>query len=188
MALSRINSSMIGAGDVSNTEHAYLNSVTSNVQTQIDGVGGGKILQVKISNALSSQAGNSTQTLVDTGMTVDITPASASNKIFISASFTARHTLSSANYAAGVLATLLRGSTELCSQNVLRDEPTGTNIHTFYWPMNFSFLDSPSTTSSTTYKIQFAKAGSYTYSTWVPAAGQSFAYNHARIVVMEVEG
>ena len=39
MALSRINSSMIGAGDVSNTEHAYLNSVTSNVQTQIDGAG-----------------------------------------------------------------------------------------------------------------------------------------------------
>ena len=39
MALSRINSSMVGAGDVSNTEHAYLNSVTSNVQTQIDGAG-----------------------------------------------------------------------------------------------------------------------------------------------------
>ena len=39
MALSRINSSMVGAGDVSNTEHAYLNSVTSNVQTQIDEVG-----------------------------------------------------------------------------------------------------------------------------------------------------
>tara|TARA_R100001463_G_scaffold119545_1_gene175438 strand:+ start:781 stop:1422 length:642 start_codon:yes stop_codon:yes gene_type:complete len=37
MALSRINSSMIGAGDVSNTEHAYLNSVSSNVQTQIEG-------------------------------------------------------------------------------------------------------------------------------------------------------
>jgi hypothetical protein len=38
MALSRINSSMIGAGDVSNTEHAYLNSVSSNVQTQINAV------------------------------------------------------------------------------------------------------------------------------------------------------
>ena len=42
MALSRINSSMIGAGDVSNDEHSYLNSVTSNVQTQIDGAGGNK--------------------------------------------------------------------------------------------------------------------------------------------------
>ena len=41
MALSRVNSKMVGAGDVSNAEHAYLNSVTSNVQTQIDGAGGG---------------------------------------------------------------------------------------------------------------------------------------------------
>ncbi len=39
MALSRINSNMVGAGDVSNTEHAYLNSISSNVQTQIAGAG-----------------------------------------------------------------------------------------------------------------------------------------------------
>ena len=35
-----IDSVKIGAGDVSNTEHAFLNSVTSNVQTQISGAGG----------------------------------------------------------------------------------------------------------------------------------------------------
>jgi len=35
MAINKINSNMIGAGDVSNAEHAYLNSVTSNIQTQI---------------------------------------------------------------------------------------------------------------------------------------------------------
>jgi|21_taG_2_1085346.scaffolds.fasta_scaffold00546_11 hypothetical protein len=35
-----IDSAKIGAGDVSNSEHAFLNSVTSNVQTQIDGAGG----------------------------------------------------------------------------------------------------------------------------------------------------
>jgi hypothetical protein len=34
-----IDSAKIGAGDVSNSEHAFLNSVTSNVQTQIDGAG-----------------------------------------------------------------------------------------------------------------------------------------------------
>ena len=37
MALSRVNSKMVGAGDVSNAEHAYLNSISSNVQTQITG-------------------------------------------------------------------------------------------------------------------------------------------------------
>jgi len=35
-----IDSAKIGAGDVSNTEHAYLNSVSSNVQTQIAAAGG----------------------------------------------------------------------------------------------------------------------------------------------------
>ena len=35
-----IDSAKIGAGDVSNTEHAYLNSVSSNVQTQISAAGG----------------------------------------------------------------------------------------------------------------------------------------------------
>ena len=35
MALSRVNSKMVGAGDVSNAEHAYLNSVSSNIQTQV---------------------------------------------------------------------------------------------------------------------------------------------------------
>ena len=34
-----IDSAKIGAGDVSNTEHAYLNSISSNVQTQIAGAG-----------------------------------------------------------------------------------------------------------------------------------------------------
>ena len=34
-----IDSAKIGAGDVSNTEHAFLNSISSNVQTQIAGAG-----------------------------------------------------------------------------------------------------------------------------------------------------
>jgi hypothetical protein len=37
---SLIPSPMIGAGDVSNTEHAFLNSLSSNVQTQIAAAGG----------------------------------------------------------------------------------------------------------------------------------------------------
>ena len=36
-----VDSAKIGAGDVSNAEHAYLNSVSSNVQTQISAAGGG---------------------------------------------------------------------------------------------------------------------------------------------------
>ena len=35
-----IDSAKIGAGDVSNTEHAYLNSISSNIQTQVSAAGG----------------------------------------------------------------------------------------------------------------------------------------------------
>jgi len=40
MSTTRIPSDMVGAGDVSDTEHAYLNSLTANVQTAIDAAGG----------------------------------------------------------------------------------------------------------------------------------------------------
>ena len=39
MAISRINSRMVGDGSVDNTEHGYLDGATSNVQTQLSGAG-----------------------------------------------------------------------------------------------------------------------------------------------------
>ena len=45
-----IDSVKIGAGDVSNTEHAYLNSISSNVQTQIAGVGAGVTLGTTVAS------------------------------------------------------------------------------------------------------------------------------------------
>ena len=66
MALSRINSSMIGAGDVSNTEHAYLNSVSSNVQTQIDGAGVADVkFQARNSSTDSNVTGNTGTPTID---------------------------------------------------------------------------------------------------------------------------
>ena len=88
MALSRINSSMIGAGDVSNTEHAYLNSVSSNVQTQIDGAG---VTDVKFlaqpSGLLSNVTGNGT-----TYSVVFATERFDTGADFSSATFTAPET------------------------------------------------------------------------------------------------
>ena len=88
MALSRINSSMIGAGDVSNTEHAYLNSVSSNVQTQIDGAG---VTDVKFlaqpSGLLSNVTGDGT-----TYSVVFATERFDTGTDFSSATFTAPET------------------------------------------------------------------------------------------------
>ena len=102
MALSRINSSMIGAGDVSNTEHAYLNSLTSNVQTQFAGTG--KVLQAVsgLDGALATASSNSfpeddtifQNTEGDEVMYLAITPASASSTLYIFLNMFASHSAS----------------------------------------------------------------------------------------------
>jgi len=66
---SLIPSPMIGAGDVSNAEHAFLNSVTSNVQTQISAAGGGYTSEALVS--------------LTSGATKDITIASGVTSIVI---------------------------------------------------------------------------------------------------------
>ena len=70
MALSRVNSKMVGAGDVSNAEHAYLNSVTSNVQTQIDGAGGGS--WTKITSTVASDSSSSIEFILLDKALIDV--------------------------------------------------------------------------------------------------------------------
>jgi len=118
----------------------------------------GSVVQVVSATKTDTFATTSSTTYVDvTGLSVSITPASNSNKILIIASISV-----GAQLNAWPSIRLLRGSTNICigdaSSN--RDPVTGT----FYNSdtagevglscVAISFLDSPATTSSTTYKIQ----------------------------------
>ena len=94
-----------------------------------------------------------------TGMTVTITPSSNSNKILIVTNLTYG---GQANGYFGV--NLLRGSTQLglstaATGNQLNFSfaiATGNNDNDYYKCQNasYSYLDSPATTSATTYKLQ----------------------------------
>jgi hypothetical protein len=57
-----IDSAKIGAGDVSNAEYAYLNSLSSNVQTQFGSAGGGAW------NLIGTQVASTSATLTQTGL------------------------------------------------------------------------------------------------------------------------
>tara|TARA_R100000773_G_C4126263_1_gene59285 strand:- start:149 stop:526 length:378 start_codon:yes stop_codon:yes gene_type:complete len=84
-------------------------------------------------------------TFEDTGYSVTITPRSSSNKILIT--FSAFGILLNSSHI-GVQ--LLRGSTVISLNEGLSTDPN-------YWHTpnyGFSYLDGPSTTSATTYKIQ----------------------------------
>jgi hypothetical protein len=117
---------------------------------------GGKVLQVVSTTKTDTFATNPSSAWIDlTGMSVSITPSSASNKILIQISIS----------GSGVTGTntahfrLVRGSTVIYAGNTSGNRSSGFASCIDSDPnstehVSGNFLDSPSTTSSTTYKIQ----------------------------------
>jgi len=111
------------------------------------GIVTGKVLQVVHAN-YGTQVLTSSSSYSDTGLTATITPSSASNKILVI--FNINGTYS--NGATGLYGRvrLLRTATELMN-NVFGQNETTTSA---YGSAGGNYLDSPSTTSATTYKVQ----------------------------------
>jgi len=124
---------------------------------------GGKVLQV-VSSVLSSQTTISLNNAEgDLGLSASITPSSASNKILI---------LYKLNYsnASGdtFVGHLVRGSTKIFQGDNGTGREGSISFQTAnmnnYWSFEASgsFLDSPNTTSATTYKITVANGSNLT--------------------------
>ena len=128
---------------------------------------GGKILQVLQTVKTDTFTTTSTSFVDVTGLSVSITPATTSSKILILVhAYGGNAGTSSAN----ALTTLVRDSTEVfigdAASNRIRSTTTigPTRSATGYgYSMHISYLDSPSTTSSTTYKLQAKAADSGTF-------------------------
>lgn len=185
MALSRINSSMIGAGDVSNDEHSYLNSVTSNVQTQIDGVGGGKVLQV-VSNFGGATASSTTlHTWHTAGSAINITPASASNYILLYASSNGYFNGGSGfpQIQMSIRRTLGGTTTNDVAEKqegYLDARSSGTLFGQQQFPMTVLGKDIPSTTSQLTYQVEYKATGA----SWTGTGG---LFGSVNIMAMEID-
>jgi len=125
--------------------------------------GPGAILQVvqTFKSDVTSFTSNSSTTYADiSGMSVTITPTSSSNKILVS--FVACVSTNSSDRNNSIK--LLRDSTDICKSTAGSSLNATIIDKTFSdkYIMNFTqtFLDSPSTTSATTYKLQWACEGS----------------------------
>jgi hypothetical protein len=116
--------------------------------------GAGKVLQV-VNATYSTETTSSTTTLADTGLTASITPSSSSSKILVIVNQNGLYK-SSQSASNGVKLALLRGSTSLVTF-AIQDALTGTAIQN-NTASGTNYLDSPATTSSVTYKTQFANA------------------------------
>ena len=152
-------------GPASTTGNAALDlTVPGTASATLDTLGrAGNILQVIQAVKTDTATTTSENTFVDTGLSVSITPSSASNKILVTANL---------NFSAGDMQNiawrLVRGSTDLYMGDAAsnRTRASGavrvsTNQDAEHQNCTSIFLDSPNTTSATTYKVQWCR----TYST-----------------------
>jgi hypothetical protein len=121
--------------------------------------GGGAVVQVKSATYSTSTATTST-TLADTGLSLSITPTSASNKILVMIS--QQLDLSSLGAEVGTKFAVLRGATSIYSNTLFNYryiDSLGAGVtQSTVFIGDLKYMDSPATTSATTYKTQFALA------------------------------
>jgi hypothetical protein len=134
---------------------------------------GGTTVKVQSATA-STQVSSTSTTFVDTGQTVSITPTAASSKVLIIAD---PMILNGSGNITSVRIT--RNGTAIYSATRVMQNPGSTAAYAV--KNSIVYLDSPSTTSSTEYKIQFCRSSGSETSTF-----SSSSEGISSIVVMEI--
>jgi hypothetical protein len=152
-------------------------TVSGGVPTWASPAGGGKVLQVV--NAVNNTfAQSTTTTYADTGLTATITPTSSTSKVLVLVT----QDIGKSNSNSTINLKLLRGSTNLIgTQAVELGLYTSTLMEMYSFCYSMNYLDSPATTSATTYKTQFAVRAGGTGAVFI--AGQG---SYSTITLLEI--
>lgn len=129
------------------------------------GFGGGKVLQYVIATNSSVQATTSTSFADITNLTADITPSATTSKVHII--FSDNFWINRSSTALGGTYIINKGGSDITATEqavqLIVDGNSGNK--SLYLTHHFEYIDSPSTTSSTTYKVRFkANSGTTFYS------------------------
>jgi len=138
-------------------------------------LGTGAVLQV-VNATYGTQTSIATSTFTTTGLTASITPSSSTSKIFIAVSVPTN----SASSGQNATITIYRNSTNLAlNTNLGVLQGNGAPL---YANINVVFLDSPATTSATTYTVygQSSSGTVYFNNLGMPASSS--------IILMEIAG
>ena len=113
----------------------------------------GHILQI-VQDTHGAEQNSTSTTFADTGLTATITPKFASSKILVCVQHTGCAKYSGTSNNNGLSVSLLRGSSIIAkiSERAGYDASTGYN---WIGGLGVDYLDSPNTTSATTYKTQY---------------------------------
>ena len=144
------------------------------------GAGGGKILQIVQATTTTSTA-IASSTYADSTLTATITPSSATSTVLVQTN----QLLSASRSGGGAIGSsrLLRGASVIYGGTFLQEyelTATGATAARLTTRQNFLYLDSPATTSATTYKTQIAAENAFHTITAQYLSGQS------SIILMEV--
>jgi hypothetical protein len=129
-------------------------TVSGGVPTWANAAGGGKVLQVVYGSTTTATSVNSTS-YTDISLSASITPVATSSKVLVIANIQFYLDINGQSKAMGTR--LLRGATAVFSDDTgLSSGVTalGASAVGQYNRLPLVYLDEPSTTSSTTYKIQ----------------------------------
>ena len=148
-----VNTDQLAANAVNNSK------IASDAAIATTKLGAGAIIQV-VNDSDNTNTVVSTTTYTDTGLSASITPSSTSSKIFmmITQDFHLENTTNTSSINAGFKilrdsTTLYTGADDGNSFGVrIKGEGSSERILNFVW--NYSFFDTPSSTSSITYKLQ----------------------------------
>ena len=141
----------------------------------------GKVLQV-VQATYATQGTTTSTSFSDTGLTASITPSNSSNKVLV----IIQHNLglSDGTDRANGKIKLLRDTTDIWGGSSLYPytrAQAGAGAMVNYWGFPIVYLDSPATTSSTTYKTQYAQSGNGTVYVAVSNSTET-------ITLMEIDG
>ena len=140
--------------------------------------GAGKVVQI-IYGSTATGAGSASTTFADTGLSATITPTSASNKVLVMFNQNGCHKY---NANTRLQIRLLRASTTILNSESFAGNNDGSGGNAF-GSSSAVYLDTPATTSATTYKTQFAnQAGAGT----VYVNDQTSPGSTSTIILMEV--
>jgi hypothetical protein len=139
----------------------------------------GSVLQV-VNVIYSTDTSTTSTSFVDTGLTASITPKFSTSKILVNATVNGVGKSGSTQIAFK----LLRGSTSLFNFESSATY-TAANDNNFTGSSGVQYLDSPATTSSTSYKVQFRSVGGATIYAQGNGAGDG---STSSITLMEIAG
>jgi hypothetical protein len=182
-----------GAGEKTLAEGQFAYIEATDVTQYYNGTSwlalGGKLGQVVSTNKTDTFSSSSTSYVDITGMSVSITPSAATSKILVVANLmigsTATDPITQIN--------LVRGSTSIAQGDAAGSRTraaTGVrvDISANCLSLGINFLDSPATTSSTTYKLQMLmnSGTSYLNRSNTDSDSAVFARYSSTITVMEI--